>query len=79
MSSLSKLAPDTPKAKRLSTVALAGAGLAVIWSLVDGLWEVDLPAVFISAVTSFVMLIEGFYDFKHSDVDSYGGEPDPNG
>ena len=69
--------PSTPKAKRLSTVALAGAILAVVWSLFDGFSDVYLPAVVISAVTSLVMLVAGFYDFKHADADTFvGGEPE---
>ena len=73
---LSRITPDTPKAKRLSTVALSGAVLAVIWSLFDGLFEVDLPAVFISSSTSLIALVAGFYDFKHKDSDTFQGEPD---
>ena len=51
--------------------------MAVVWSLFDGFSDVYLPAVVISAVTSLVMLVAGFYDFKHADADTFvGGEPE---
>ena len=76
MAILQKIAPDTPKAKRLSTVALSGAILAVVWAIVDEYSDLGAPAVIVSAITSLVMLVAGFYDFKHADAESFtGGEP----
>ena len=65
---------DSPKVKRLSTVALTGAALAVVWSLADALF--DPSPVFVSSVTSLVMLLAGFYDFKAEDsgVVTFTGE-----
>ena len=67
--------PSTPKAKRLSTVALAGAVLAVVWAIFDEFGG-GLPAVVVSAVTSLVMLVAGFYDFKHKDSETFEGQPE---
>ena len=74
MAVFDKIAPDTPKAKRLSSVALAGAILAVVWAIVDEYTNLGAPAVIVSAVTSLVMLVAGFYDFKHASDDSFSGE-----
>ena len=68
--------PSSPKAKRLSTVALAGAILAVIWAIVDELSSFGVSAVIVSAITSLVMLVAGFYDFKHKDEDTFEGQPE---
>ena len=65
------MARASNKQKRLSTVALAGAVLAVTWAIVDQVFEGTVDAVIVSAVTSLVMLVAGFYDFKHSDADTY--------
>lgn len=73
---LSKIAPETPKAKRLSTVALSGAVLAVIWAIVDEFTTFGVSAVIVSAITSLVMLVAGFYDFKHVDEETFAGEPE---
>ena len=74
MAMLSKIAPDTPKAKRLSTVALSGAILAVVWAVVDEIWSWGVSPVIVSAITSLVMLVAGFYDFKHGNGDTFTGE-----
>ena len=68
--------PSTPKAKRLSTVALAGAILAVVWAIVDEFTTFGVSAVIVSAITSLVMLVAGFYDFKHVDQDTFEGQPE---
>lgn len=60
----------SPKVKRLSTVALAGAVLAVVWAVADEF--LGVPAVVVSAVTSLVMLVSGFYDFR-ADGDTFDG------
>jgi len=62
----------SPKTKRLSMVALAGAVMAVIWVIIDSWFEVD--AVFVSTVTSLVMLLAGFVD--HKNPPTYDGEDD---
>ncbi len=69
--------PSTPKAKRLSSVALAGAILAVIWAIVDEFTAFGVSAVIVSAITSLVMLMAGFYDFRAGDdVETFAGEPE---
>ena len=77
MAVFDKIAPMTPpKAKRLSTVALAGAVLAVWWAIFDELSSGGVSAVIVSAITSLVMLVAGFYDFKHGDDDTFEGQPE---
>ena len=63
---------SSPKTKRLSTVALTGAVLAVIWSIADAYLEPT--AAVVSAITGLTMLFAGFVDFKHEDADSFEGE-----
>ena len=76
MAVFDKIAPDTPKAKRLSTVALAGAVLAVIWAIVDEFTTYGVSAVIVSAITSLVMLVAGFYDFKNQGSETFEGQPE---
>lgn len=65
----------TNKTKRLSLVAVAAAVMILIWSLLE--WAgVSVPAPVTSAVTSLVMLLAGFIDFKHSDDELYDGGED---
>jgi len=67
--------PATPKAKRLSVVAVAGGVLAVLWGTTDWLVAVEIPDYLVSSITSLAMLIAGFYDFKRSDdVVIYDGD-----
>jgi hypothetical protein len=63
--------PQTPKGQRLSLVALAGAAMALLWAILE--WAgVEVPAPVISALTSLVMLLAGFYDHKNKNET---GEP----
>ena len=64
----------TPKAKRLSVVAVAGAVFALVWSLGDWLIPAAIPPVVVSSVTSLGMLVAGFVDFRHADADTFTGE-----
>ena len=67
--------PQTPKAKRISIVSLSAAVMLLLWAIAD--WAgVSVPAPVISALTSLVMLVAGFIDFKHADDIVYDGEPD---
>jgi predicted histidine transporter YuiF (NhaC family) len=61
----------TPKAKRLSRVALAGALMAVLWALVDQT-AIKVDAVVVSAITGLIMLLAGYLD--HKDPPTYSGE-----
>ena len=56
------MASTSTKTKRLSTVALSGAVLAVVWSIGDQMVNAEVPAVVVSSITSLVMLVAGFYD-----------------
>ena len=76
MAALDKIVPETPKAKRLSTVALSGAILAVVWAILDEYTSLLTPAVIVSSITSLVMLVAGFYDFKNKDHDTFEGQPE---
>ena len=76
MAALDKIVPETPKAKRLSTVALSGAILAVVWAILDEYTSLLTPAVLVSSITSLVMLVSGFYDFKNVDQDTFEGQPE---
>ena len=64
----------SPKAKRLSMVAVTGAGLAVVWSIVEV--RFDPSSVFVSSMTALAMLLAGFVDFKHEDDDLFTGDTD---
>jgi len=67
--------PATPKAKRLSVVAVVGGVLAVLWGTTDWLVAVEIPDYLVSSITSLAMLIAGFYDFKRDDdVVIYNGD-----
>ncbi len=61
------------KSVRLSAVALSAAVMAVIWVVIDTYTFWFVPAVLVSAVTSLVMLIAQFMDFKAGIV--FKGKP----
>ena len=67
---MARVAESSPKTKRLSTVALMGAILAVVWAIVDNMVG-SVDAVIVSTVTSLFMMLAGFWDFKHSDMETY--------
>jgi hypothetical protein len=54
----------TPKSVRMSVVALTAAVLAVVWAIVDQVFDGTVNAVIVSAVTALVMLIAQFYDHR---------------
>ena len=66
------IASMAPKTKRLSTVAVTGAVLAVVWAIADSWLNID--SVVVSSVTALAMLVAGFYDFKYDDADTFPGE-----
>ena len=72
---MARVAESSPKTKRLSTVALVAAILAVVWAIVDNQVE-NVDAVIVSTVTSLTMLLAGFWDFKHADKETYNPEDD---
>ena len=73
MKQIPLIAGASAKQKRLSSVALSAAVLAVVWAIVDEFTAGTMSPVIVSAVTSLVMLLAGFYDFKHSDDESFSG------
>ena len=52
------------KSVRMSVVALSAAVMAVIWVVIDTYTYWFVPTVLVSAVTSLVMLVAQFFDFK---------------
>ena len=68
------LADSSPKAKRLSMVAVTGAGLAVVWSIAD-VW-LNVPSTVVASTTGLFMLVAGFIDFKHEDDHLFDGDTD---
>ncbi len=60
------------KSVRLSAVALSAAVMAIVWILIDEYTLWFIPAVLVSAVTSLVMLIAQFIDFRAGKV--FGGD-----
>ncbi len=64
------------KSVRMSRVAIFGAAMAVIWLSVGEFTDVVLTAAWVSGVTSLVMLIAQFYDFrfKRSGDDVFEGD-----
>ena len=59
---------------RLSAVALSAAIMAVVWVVLDTYTYWFIPAVLVSAVTSLVMLLAQFMDFRAGEV--FKGETD---
>jgi len=56
-----RITPKTPKGKRLSLVALAGAVLTLGWAMLE--WAgVDVPDGVISGTTGLAMLIAGSFE-----------------
>jgi len=56
-----RIMPNTPKGRRLSVVALAGAVLTLIWSLAD--WAgLNVPEAVVSAITGLSMLYAGSFE-----------------
>ncbi len=62
------------KSVRLSAVALSAAIMAVVWVVLDTYTLWFIPAVLVSAVTSLVMLLAQFMDFRAGEV--FKGESD---
>ncbi len=60
------------KSVRLSAVALSAAIMAVVWVVLDTYTLWFIPAVLVSAVTSLVMLVAQFMDFRAGEV--FGGD-----
>ena len=52
------------KGVRMSKVALSAAVMAVIWLTLDEFTDLYLSAAWVSGVTSLVMLVAQFSDFK---------------
>ncbi len=57
------------KSVRMSKVALSAGVMAVVWLLLDEYTDVYISAALVSAVTSLVMLIAQFYDFRAKSAD----------
>ncbi len=57
------------KSVRMSKVALSAGVMAVVWLLLDEYTDVYISAALVSAVTSLVMLVAQFYDFRAKTVD----------
>ncbi len=66
------------KSVRMSKVALSAGVMAVVWLLLDEYTDVYISAALVSAVTSLVMLVAQFYDFKAKsedpDQETFGGD-----
>ena len=73
---MARVAESSPKTKRLSTVALVAAILAVFWAMIDNIANFEVDAVIVSSVTALAMLLAGFWDFKHADKETYNPEDD---
>ena len=55
------LTPTTPKSKRLSVVAVTGAALAVVWSLLS--WSgIAAPDVVVSSIGTLAALLAASFD-----------------
>ncbi len=54
------------KQMRLSVVALSAAVMAVVWVIIDEYTPIELVPALVSSVTSLVMLLAQFKDFKAS-------------
>ena len=54
----------SPKVLRLSVVALAAAVMAVVWAILDEISGGNFNPVIVSSVTSLVMLVAQFIDWK---------------
>jgi hypothetical protein len=55
----------TPKAVRMSMVALSAAVMAVVWIVMDEVFDLYFSPVLVSSVTALVMLIAQWVDVKH--------------
>ncbi len=69
----------TAKSVRLSAVAFSAAVMAVVWLLIDTYTYWFVPAALVSAVTSLIMLVAQFLDFKAEvlgDSTTFGVEND---
>ena len=66
----------SPKAVRMSVVAITAATMGVVWAVVDSATAMELDAVVVSSVTALVMLIAQFYDYKATvaGVDLFEGD-----
>ncbi len=60
------------KSVRMSKVALSAGVMAIVWLVLDEYTDLYISAALVSAVTSLVMLIAQFYDFKFK---AEGGTP----
>ena len=67
-----------PKAVRMSKVALSAAVMAVVWAIVDEFTSVGFSPIVVSSITSLVMLLAQFYDYKAKveGVEVFEGEPE---
>jgi len=67
-----------PKTVRMSKVALAAAVMAVVWALVDEFANQAFSPIIVSSITSLVMLLAQFADFraKHEGAEVFEGEPE---
>ena len=72
------IASQSPKALRMSAVALSAAVMAVVWGIFDELSSGGTNPVIVSSITALVMLVAQFIDVKAKKDGSevFEGEPE---